>query len=188
MKVFSKLMMTIATVLFTSQVFAAPARILIIRHGEKPVDKTDIHLSPRGFQRAQALTGLFTQQPQLLTYGRPAAIFAFNNFGDGSERGIETSTPLATTLGLPLNTNFRPDETQQIASFIFQTATLTGKMVMIVWRHSNIQDLATALRVQNAPAWDKNVFDRIWEINYSPQGQVVSFKDLPQHLLPGDSN
>ncbi len=174
--------------ILASQVFAAPARILIIRHGEKPANTSDGNLSPRGYQRAQALTSLFSRQPQLLAFGRPVSMFAFNNFGDGSNRGIETATPLANTLGIPVNSSFRPSETSDIAKFIFETAAFNHKMVMIVWRHSDMQALATALGIQNAPAWQSNVFDRIWEIDYTPLGQVSSFKDLPENLLPGDSN
>ncbi len=176
------------TLLFAPQVFAYPSRVLIIRHGEKPADKNNVHLSPRGVQRAQALTQLFLKKPQLLLFGKPVAIFAFNNFGDGSERGVETATPLAKSLGLKLNTNFGPDQTREIANIILGNPAFNNKMVFLVWRHSNLQDLAVAFGAQNAPAWDSIVFDRIWQIDFTPQGQVSSFKDIPEQLLPGDSN
>lgn len=173
--------------LLAAPTFAVPARILIIRHGEKPADSSNPNLSPQGYQRAQILPTLFSKQPQLLTYGKPVALFAFNNSDGHSNRGVETATPLAGSLGLQLNTSYSPTQTSEIARLILGTPAFTAKMVMIVWRHSDIQNLAMALGVSNAPAWSASVFDRIWEIDLDPQGHVVSFKNLPQNLLPGDS-
>ncbi len=185
---FSKLIITLMSIVFSNQALAIPVRILIIRHGEKPTDKRDKHLSERGFQRAKAMTKLFLQQPDLIKFGKPIAIFAYNNLVNGSFRGIETATPLADSLGFAVNSFFRPDQYNILSKFIFESSAYNQKMIMIVWRHLNIRDLATALGVLNPPAWDGQAFDRIWQIDYNVQGGVASFKDLPQHLLPGDSN
>jgi broad specificity phosphatase PhoE len=181
-----KILFAFGVFLFSLHSFAAPSRILIIRHGEKPALSGD--LSARGYARARALVNLFTRQPQLLTYGKPVAIFAFGNFDGHSARGIETASPLAESLGLTVDSSFLPDQTSQIAQHIFETVSDNQKMVMIVWRHTDIQSLATALGVQNAPAWDGGSFDRIWQIDYDSQGHVSSFKNIPESLLPGDSN
>ena len=188
MKFISEISLALFALIICSQAFAGPARILIIRHGEKTGDRNDIHLSVRGFQRARALSQLFVRQPQLLTYGKPVALIAFNNQFDGSVRGIETATPLSKVLGLNLITSFSPDHTADVSQFIYGNSAFNQKMVMLVWRHSNIQDLAIQLGLRNAPGWDKDTFDRIWQIDYNPQGGVSSFKDIPQHMLPGDSN
>jgi hypothetical protein len=36
-------------------VLAAPARVILLRHAEKPPDKSTVHLSERGESRARAL-------------------------------------------------------------------------------------------------------------------------------------
>ncbi len=187
MRCLAKKLLVFGMMLWVSSSFAFPARVLIIRHGEKPADSSNSDLSPRGYQRARLLPTLFAKQPQLLNFGKPVALFAFNNSGGHSNRGIETATPLATSLGLQLNSSFSPDQTSQVSQLILNTPAFNGKMVMMVWRHSDIQNLAEAFGVQNAPAWDSAVFDRIWQIDFDPQGHVVSFKSLPQNLLPGDS-
>ena len=181
------LLLAFVVLFLTSSTFAIPARVLIIRHGEKPADASNEDLSPKGFQRARLLPTLFARQPELLTFGKPVAIFAFSNSGGHSARGIETATPLAQSLHLPINSQYTPDQTAAVSQYILQDPAYNGKMVMMVWRHSDIQNLSIAFGVSNAPAWDPNVFDRIWQIDFDPSGQVVSFKSLPQNLLPGDS-
>ncbi len=171
----------------TSPTFAIPARVLIIRHGEKPADSSNKDLSPKGFQRARLLPTLFARQPELLTFGKPVALFAFSNSDGHSARGVETATPLAKSLQLALNSQYAPDQTAAVSQVILQDPAYNGKMVMMVWRHSDIQSLSMAFGVSNAPAWNPNVFDRIWQIDFDPSGHVVSFKSLPQNLLPGDS-
>ena len=58
----------------TSLVWATPAQILIIRHGEKSEDGNG--LSERGFARARALVQFFSSQPSMLEFGTPVAIYA----------------------------------------------------------------------------------------------------------------
>ena len=36
-------------------------------------------------------------------------------------------------------------------------------------------------------AWAGNAFDRTWILDLS-KGKIVSFRNLPQHLMPGDSD
>jgi hypothetical protein len=167
--------------------FANPARILIIRHAEKPGGMDD-NLSPRGFERAKALTSLFQRQPALASFGLPVAIFAFKYIlGATSNRGVQTAAPLAASLHLNLDLSFVPTENAQLAQKIMETPAFNQKTVMVVWKHSEIQALAQQLGFHDAPAWDTNVFDRIIQIDYDQQGHVLSTKNLPQNLLQGDS-
>src|SRR6266851_6948263 len=116
-----------------------PSQVLIIRHGEKVGDpkKDDDggrHLSIRGSARAAALPSLFVPvQPQLSCrvhhgteeftcnyppvplkgtaprFTGPNHIFA-TQASKHSKRPIETVTPLATALKVPLNDGFADNE------------------------------------------------------------------------------
>ncbi len=184
---FAKIILTSVVALISVHAHATPARILIIRHAEKPGGADD-NLSPRGFERANALTQLFRRQPALASFGLPVSVFAFKYIpGSTSHRGEQTAAPLATSLGLQLDISFLPTQNVQLAQKIMETRAFDKKTVMVVWKHSEIQALAQILGYKDAPSWNPSVFDRIWQIDYDHLGHVVSTKDLPQNLLPGDS-
>ena len=77
-----------------------PARVMVMRHAEKPDDPDDPNLSAAGKVRAAALV---TWYPA--TFGRPDFIFA-TAISNYSERPIETVKPLAQELGIPVEATF----------------------------------------------------------------------------------
>jgi hypothetical protein len=168
--------------------WAAPAQVIIIRHGEKP--KNGNQLSPRGFQRAQALVGFFEHNSAVTQYGTPVAIYAMEqnpNNDDDSVRAAETVTPLAQALGLQINESYPKDDYQPLVQEIMAAPAYAGRMVLICWEHSVIPMIAQAFGATQAPAeWPKAEFDRAWIIDFSGN-RVVDFKNIPQDVLPGDS-
>jgi hypothetical protein len=79
-----------------------PQYILIIRHAEKTGAKEDVHLSREGKERAEVLERLFTataDRPD--PFPTPDFLFAAHHHKD-SQRPVETLTPLARKLGLPI--------------------------------------------------------------------------------------
>src|SRR5689334_12520512 len=69
---------------------AMPANIIIIRHGEKPKDKNDNHLSPAGWERAERLPEFLKDNPELAKLGAPSALFATHLTKEGhGQRTIE---------------------------------------------------------------------------------------------------
>jgi hypothetical protein len=166
--------------------WATPAQIVILRHGEKPANGND--LSPQGYQRANALPGLFKSDPALLHFGTPAAVYAMGPKGpDGTERPIETVTPLAQALGLTLQDQFDKKDIQDLVTEVMTDPKYDGKMVVICWEHSTIPEIAQDFGAANVPAvWLGNVFDRLWVLDFTGN-KVTKFQDLPQDLLPGDS-
>ena len=194
-----------------------PNQVLIIRHGEKVGDpkKDDDggrHLSIQGSARAAALPSLFVPPlPQLScklhyhaaefaglyrqipTKGKasrfptPNFIFATQR-SKHSNRPVETVTPLATALNLPINDGYADTDAdiQEMAGAIHDHLAFEGKVVLICWHHAKIPAIARALGVAKPPKWDGKVFDRVWQITY-PKGKAV-LADLPQMLLYGDSN
>jgi hypothetical protein len=191
-----------------------PSQVLIIRHGEKVGDpKKDNdggrHLSIQGSARAAALPSLFAPaQPQLSCalhhkaeeffghyppvpikgtaprFTSPNHIFATQASKD-SKRPIDTVTPLATALKVPLNDGFADNE----ASIKKMTDAILndypGDIILVCWHHGKIPDIAKALGISSPPKWDGKVFDRVWQITF-PKGKAA-LRDLPQQLLFADS-
>jgi phosphohistidine phosphatase SixA len=163
-----------------SQASGKPKQILLMRHAEKNDLKTDPDLNPRGFLRAAALPRLFPA-----TFDTPEFLFA-SKASRHSNRPIETITPLARALHLPINTNYSEEEYPPLAAEVLANPRFSGKTVLICWHHGVIPQFAARLGVAKPPAkWPDTQFDRIWKIQYT--GGVATLADLPQHLLDGDS-
>jgi hypothetical protein len=164
----------------------APAVVYVIRHAEKPAgDDKDPNLTPQGYKRADLIPTLFIAKdgssPRLQ---RPDFIFAADT-SKHSDRPIETITPTARALNLPLNHDYEDTENAEISKSLL-SGKYAGKVVLICWRHGEIPALAAALGVAGAPAkWDPDVFDQIWEIQWV--GGKAQLTTMPEELLPGDS-
>ncbi len=166
--------------------FAAPARIIVIRHGEKP-DAGD-ELNERGFARAKALVEYFKTNPAVIKYGPPAAIYAMQPKGPGgSVRAIQTVQPLADALNLTIDSDWKKDQLDELVAAVMSAPGLEGKTVLICWEHKVIPAMVRRFGWTTAPArWDGAVFDRAWIIDFNGD-RPVAFTDAPEHVLPGDS-
>ncbi len=165
-----------------------PQCVLIIRHAEKTGEKGDIHLSKKGYERADALHRLFeASKERAKPFPTPDFIFAAAN-DKSSNRPLETVTPLAKTLKLAIHQKFdsklpKADEKtgmHRLRDEIFGDSKYYGKTILVSWRHKALPELAKALKATNAPTkWEDEVFDRAWQINYDDQG-TATFVNLPQ--------
>jgi hypothetical protein len=178
------------TVMFSSNITqATPAEVLIIRHGEK-IDDNDPNLSPKGYKRAAALPALFMNDARFLEFGRPVAIYAGSpKHTDGSVRPLQTIQPTAKALGLKPITEFESKDYASMVADVMKKRAYNGKTVLISWPHDEIPDMAHEFGMKNkhVPDWKGSIFDRVWKIHFSSDGDVTSFEDVPQHVLPGDS-
>jgi len=166
---------------------AKPAQIALIRHAEK-ISDTDIHLSTKGWKRAKALPRLFLENPELLKHGPPAALFAMGQkHADSSLRAIETLKYLSESLHHKINDDFEKNEEDKLVKQILKDASLDGKLVVICWEHKKLRDLAKSLGAHDVPKWSDERFDRVWLIT-NPDSNGTTLVDLPQKLLPDDSN
>ena len=159
---------------------ASTARILLIRHGEKPADMTDPHLSDQGRARAAMLAA---QLPAL--YPNIAKLYATAP-SKTSNRPYETIAPLAKTLGLTIHNGFADKEYAALAALVLQGLDkLAGKTVVICWHHEKIPALARDGFGQTAApgTWEDSVFDRIWQIDFVTRADS-RFAILPQPPLP----
>lgn len=177
----------LATHLFAVSVYALPAQVLIIRHGEKGIEG---NLSEKGLERAGALAPYFTKKPELLTFGEPVAIFAARPVratppfhpDENTERCLQTVGPTAEMLKLPIHPGFGKFDEQELANFILSNSKYDGKNVLICWHHDVIQQLAIDLGAMAAPVFP-DVFDQTWVITYPGASLVI----LQQELLFGDT-
>lgn len=158
-----------------------PATILIIRHAEKLTDGRH-DLSPVGYQRASLLPKLFDGSRSDLPL--PQSLFA-THASKHSNRPVETITPLAAALKLPIDSTFMDDDYAALAKQLL-SGKYAGKVVLVAWHHGKIPQLATALGAEPPyTPWPDGQFDRIWRIDY--RDGKATLRDLPQGLLPGDS-
>jgi Histidine phosphatase superfamily (branch 1) len=163
-------------------IFAAekPKQILIIRHGEKNDNKSDIHLNARGYARAAALPTLFPSR-----FDTPEFLFASRQSAH-SNREVETIAPLARALRLKIDYTFANEDYADLARHVLGKPVYAGQTVLICWHHGNIPALAGALGIEDAPApWPDMQFDRVWRITFTDG--VPALTVLPQRLLQGDS-
>ena len=168
-------------------VLAAPARVILLRHAEKPPDESTVHLSKRGQSRARALVSLLEVRSVLGTNGPAAALFApkFTRQGH-SRRPYETLEPMAEHLKQSVQMPYGPSDYAALAKHVLSDPGLDGKSVIICWIHNYLPGLAKALGVRPELArWKSSVYDRVWVITYEDHHAVLA--DLPQKLLPGDS-
>ncbi|MFD5409148.1 hypothetical protein [Streptomyces nojiriensis] len=173
---------------------AAPkdALIMVIRHAEKPYaggvgrdaegEDDPGSLAGRGWRRAERLPRLFPPDPGS-SLPRPAALFAAGGKGSAPARCEQTVAALATALRTPVRTEFAVGAEAALA----QAASAAPMPVLVCWEHSGIPRLVRALgahQVPGTPATWPDRHDLVWTFTRR-QGRW-SFRELPQHLLPGD--
>jgi hypothetical protein len=169
---------------------AAPAQVIIIRHGEKPATGNEL-LVPQGVCRADELAKTFPAQ-----FGTPVAIYAMNpNDEDGSLRPIETVTPLANALGLTIKHDYTRKKFSQLVQDIMGNETYQGKLVLICWEHKVIPDLVQAFQDGGWSAnsatwpskWSGDIFDQAWILNFAgnPSFQIIP-ENIPLDSLNGN--
>jgi broad specificity phosphatase PhoE len=155
----------------------------LIRHAEKP-DDSGSDLSPTGFERARQLPNLFLPPGARHDLPTPQFLFAAKASAS-SNRPVETLTPLAAALHLPINDTFRNEDYTHLAATLL-SGKYDGKVILIAWHHGKTPQLATALGATPPyTPWPDRQYDRIWRIDYV--NHKATLTDLPFALMPGDS-
>lgn len=190
---------------------AAPSRICVIRHGEKPgvvgndegVDGSgqpnEHSLTPRGWQRAGALAVLFDDPSLTAARGlaTPARLFG-PDYGDHTDRRRTTETLSALAAKLQVDgTNVEIehpvalDHEPELAAALREAG---AGPVLVCWEHHRIPDLADALLTgtnQHPPKpWPEERFDVIWvfKLDTTSQPPTYAFSQMPQNLLGDDAD
>ncbi|KFY45942.1 hypothetical protein V494_00699 [Pseudogymnoascus sp. VKM F-4513 (FW-928)] len=168
---------------------AAKATVYLIRHGEKPDDGGN-GLSAAGLQRAQCLRSVFgssssynigyimAQTPDSgrlpalfkeITIGAPAVLMELS---DGSRaRPLQTVQPLATDLGLSVDTSCDRDDQKCVADAV-DNYSGSGN-VLIAWEHDALTDIVDELGNKDAPKYPDDSFNLIWT-DPSPYSDITA--------------
>jgi hypothetical protein len=181
-----RLLLVTTLLLTATAAHALPAQVLLIRHGEKPDEGNE--LSAKGWLRAKALPQLF-HRAEFSRNGAPAVVFAQKPKSDGGQsRPFHTLQFVASEFHLTVDVDFARDDVDGITHDVLKNPAYNGKFVVICWEHKVLEDIAAALGVQPKPNYPKEHFDRAWLLTYSGKDATPKFEDLPEHLLPGDSD
>jgi hypothetical protein len=150
--------------------------VIIVRHGEKPANGDN--LSCQGLNRALAL-------PEVLysKFGKPDFTFIpaiATGKQTGHSRMFQTVTPMAVQYNLTLDSKFDEKDFAGVAESVLKK---TGT-VLLVWEHSAIPGVATALGVKGQLSWADDDFDSIWIIKVSKAGVVLTKDKEGLHPSP----
>lgn len=177
----------IGALCLVAKLFSAPAQVMIIRHAEKESGGDTRELIPKGWERAGAFTYYFTQTKELLTYGPPAAIFGAKKSAkyDNSLRIVQTATPIADYLKLPINLDYSEKEPEKIAKFILSNPDYEGKNILIVWHKEGIPCLIEGFGYKAPACADR--FDLTYVLTFpaEPESEAIRYA---QELMYGDSS
>lgn len=166
---------------------AVPKNVIIIRHGNKTPG--EMHLNLEGYERAAALPYYFAKTP---LYNNPpiAHVFAAGlsdlDKPDESIRPIETCTPTADYLKLPLNIDFKHTQNKELAQEILTNPKYNNSTVLICWEHWNIRPLEIALGAEDLGHWKGDVFDQVYLLTYTPGNPKPTIQVILQKLMFGD--
>jgi hypothetical protein len=150
----------------------AESTIVIVRHGEKPLQGLG-QLTCKGLNRSLELAPLL-----LGRYGNPVAIYAPNPAVLKEDNGIPyayvrplaTIEPLAIRAGLPVNIEWGMTDIEPLVARII--ATPTGTQI-VAWEHHWGESLARRLlsrlggNPDDVPRWEDADFDSVFVIRIS---------------------
>lgn len=138
----------------------ASLKVIMIRHGEKN-DATG-NLSCQGLHRAFDLPKVLNAKfPNIERIYAPSLN---NGKIPDHARMFQTITPFAVQNNLAINTSYKVSKAADVAKDVMSKKGL----VLLVWEHGNIPDIAKALGVTTPNLkWGSNDFDSIWIVTYS---------------------
>jgi hypothetical protein len=144
-------------------------RVIIIRHGEKP--DTGDNLSCAGLNRALRLPAVLDTVTGTPNYTYVPTISTGKK--TSSVRMFQTVSPFAVQKNLVINSKYAETDTDDAANDVLKKRG----MVLMVWEHSNIPNLAKALGVKGKLTWSGKDFDSIWMIDFSKTDKKGNLKD-----------
>jgi hypothetical protein len=171
------------------------AKIMLIRHAEKPDGDGGPGIMPNGaenlraltltgWKRANALVGLFNPADGASPrspLAKPGSLFAS---GSESLRPKQTIAPLAAALNLSIRTFLKGQEPELVAA-----VKAAEDPVLISWQHEAIPEIAALIRGgadDVPPRWPGHRFDLVWVLDLQASGDW-SFAQIPELVMPGDS-
>ena len=137
----------------------ASLKIVIIRHAEKSKDGDN--LSCQGQNRATQLAAVLYQKINEPDFTYVPALKL--DKATKHSRMFQTVTPFAVKYDLTINSKYAVDDYDDVAKSVLKKSGT----VLMVWSHSEMADLVSALGVDGVPTWDDADFDGIWIVTYA---------------------
>lgn len=134
-------------------------KVVIIRHGEKPADGDN--LSCQGQNRAMQLPAVLAKKIGKPDYTYVPALSLEKN--TAHSRMFQTITPFAVKYNLIINSKYDEKNLDEVAKNVLKKSGT----ILMVWEHSAIPDLASALGVKDAPKWKDADYDSMWILTYA---------------------
>lgn len=160
--------------------------IVFVRHGEKPNNDSG-QLTCKGLNRALALPDVLIAQ-----FGMPDALFASapkqNKLGS-SLRAVQTITPTAIKVSLPIHLNYHAKETKELQKALL-SSQYENSVIFIAWEHDNLVKAAKGIMKSEGgnpdeiPKWLGTDFDSIYvlRINRDNDSNTITFEHTQQGL------
>lgn len=167
----------------TGLIFAAPHQVVIVRHGDKLMQKgSGSVLSPKGQLRAIAFAYYYLKtfgDPDLVITAKPAD----TKTGLVSLRPIQTVSPLINMLNQkkpnqPYNiyAPYLHGQYKQFTHDLLTDSKYKNKTILVCWAHQYINDIAHALGVKEPLAvWAKDDYDTVFILTFNEDGSLKSF-------------
>jgi hypothetical protein len=137
-------------------------KLVFIRHAERPDDGEN--LTCAGFNRSVLLPAVLYRKFNIVD-----DIFVPSpNLGKVTKqaRMLETIIPYAIKYNLSINSKFDEDDSKSLAAALLKESGT----VVIVWDHSEIPGIISALGIRQFLKWDSDDFDSIWIVTF-PNGK-----------------
>lgn len=167
--------------LLATTALAATPTVYLIRHGEKPADDDETGLSTQGEQRAQCLRSVFgatsaydighimAQTPLSSRLRRSVDSLHSRKLivcTDGKrQRPYDTVLPLATDLGLTVDTSCDRDDEDCVADVV-KAYTGSGN-ILVCWEHKQLNNIAEALGADDVDKYPDDSYNLIWTDPYN---------------------
>lgn len=164
--------------------------ILLIRHGEKPTDGTDINLNLAGQERAMAYVSYFQNFQINSEVIKLNHLFATAQ-STHSNRSYLTILPLAQHLNLQINNSFT-DSDKDVAALVNYIQTdpqFNDANILICWHHENLLEIAKGLGAlpHTLPKdWPGEVFGWLIQLSYNVKGDLITSITLEEKLMYND--
>ncbi|HEX9062618.1 MAG TPA: phosphoglycerate mutase family protein [Clostridia bacterium] len=157
-------------------------QVIFIRHAEKENEDgtlQDIHLSAKGYKRANELPDFFMNHLPGEVHKPDLIIAMKQSHKKSSNRTVETVQPLAKALNIPLYAEYTRQETDLAVKEINQYGK--DKTVLVCWEHEELVKIAKRL---GAPvkSWgsdpkakknDDTNYDAIWVLTKTSEDKPV---------------
>lgn len=144
---------------------AQPLELILLRHGDKLVQRGDYNLSPNGLLRAINLARLL---PACFGAIDGIGVYGFNLKTQKNARSYQSAVPLAVATGLNIKSFPEADRHgDAVAAELLHAPWSQGKRLVLFWEHRRLPALAAALGWPLMEPIAAKDFGGLYQLRYS---------------------